>query len=88
MMEHDYTAAIEENPMVSGGTKAISGTSACDYLDKHWSTILHALRLAQKVSEPSEEMIIEGGGEAGIYTEEAELCFKAMIAQAEKEIER
>lgn len=54
-------------------------------------TIIHALKLADKVkgapSEGMREAAFEYGDKAGIFNETVEGKFKAMINQAQKEIE-
>ena len=73
MMEHDYQAAIEDFESILTPSK-------------HDLVALHALRLAQKVSEPSEGMIDAARGHIG-HPAHYKSVFTAMIKQACAEIE-
>ena len=86
--EHDYKAAIEwvEEQELLASDRGVFNVPV-------YATLLHALSLAEKVTgEPSEEMKAEGAryGLNSIVTTWPNLAagyFKAMIAQAQKEIE-
>jgi hypothetical protein len=74
-MKHDYKAALYE----------LSGY-AYDLPDDLWETVLNALKLAEKVTgEPSFDVYTEG--ESMMENLDPILVFKAMITQAQREIE-
>lgn len=80
--KHDYEAALDEFLNGDGYTSEETNEA-----------ILHALRLAKKVTgEPSEGMIEEGDKHtskawAKGYEADCEAIYAAMISQAQKEIE-
>ncbi len=64
--DYDFKSALNDAPMVQGSTaglRAMSGSLACDYLDKHWPTIKAALQIAeqdrQKENRPHEQKIAQ-----------------------------
>jgi hypothetical protein len=101
--EHDYKAALEKFMMLRAFEPQANDEEKWNalmagyytWIINNEETILHALKLTDKVTgEPSEEMCKEGDKTLGCNLpctvadiEDNRKAFKAMIAQARKEIE-
>lgn len=85
--KHDYAAALEAFEIFNDDTR--SKEIRMNAVSFHASTILHALKLAEKVTgEPSAGMIDSAKHLHPIGAWIVGKIFKAMIEQAEKEIEQ
>lgn len=73
--QHDFKGALE-----ALNTELLSDTDAFEaFTVRNYETIRRALLIADKLmQEPKADVIAVGGLAAGIYNEEAELCFNAM----------
>jgi len=87
-MKHDYAKAIEEIFAPSEGFPRKSFYPA--QVGKHIETVWFALKLAQKVTEPSELILWAGKYHLphGTGNRQIELALESMIKQAITEVEK
>lgn len=80
--KYDYSVPLDEMPRED----LIDGYDVRGWLKDHYSTISHALKLAEKVTrKPSKEMH-NAGAAAFDLPENVDDVFHAMIRQAQKEV--